>query len=134
MDSQDGGFSGGCACGVLRYACSVGPQAAFHCQCRQCQRATGGGHASLLVVPAGAVSIEGDAAYYDQSADDGATVSRGFCPACGSPVLGRTTGHPEALLIHAASLDDPALFRPQRVVFHDAAQPWDFIDPALPAG
>jgi len=126
-------YTGGCACGAVRYETKGETQAAFHCQCRQCQRATGTGHASLFIVPVGDVSITGDLSFYEQTADDGSTVSRGFCPVCGSPVLGKTSGHPDILLIHAASLDDPAVFKPQKVVWTSAKQPWDFIDPELPA-
>lgn len=125
-------LTGGCACGAIRYRITAEPGFSFHCQCRQCQRSTGTGHASLFVVPKESVTVEGRLKYFDQTADDGATVSRGFCPHCGSPVLGGTTGSPEVVLVAAASLDEPARFRPQRVVFHAGAQPWDHVDPALP--
>lgn len=125
-------ITGRCACGSVRYSISSEPGFSFLCQCRQCQRASGSGHASLFVVPKDAVTVEGELAFYDQSADDGATVSRGFCPRCGSPVLGRTTGAPDIVLITAASLDDPGRFRPQKVVFSANRQPWDHVDPALP--
>lgn len=125
-------LTGGCACGAVRYSVSAGPGFSFHCQCRQCQRATGTGHASLFIVPRDAVSVAGELKFFDQVADDGAQVSRGFCPHCGSPLLGKTTGYPDVLLITAASLDDPMQFRPQKVVFSASKQPWDYVDPALP--
>lgn len=125
-------LTGGCACGAVRYRITAEPGFSFHCQCRQCQRATGTGHASLFVMPKDSVSVEGDVKFYAQTADDGATVSRGFCPRCGSPVLGKTSGSPDVLLIAAASLDAPALFKPQKVVFSASGQPWDYVDPALP--
>jgi hypothetical protein len=126
-------YQGGCACGAVRYATDAEPQLAFHCHCRQCQRSTGTGHSSLFIVPKSDVTITGELKFFDQSADDGATVSRGFCPVCGSPVLGRTTGYPDILMIHAASLDDPALFKPQKTVWSSARPPWDYPDPGLPA-
>ena len=119
------------ACGAVRYHATAEPLSAFHCQCRQCQRASGGGHASLFVLSKEAVRIEGELRYFEQTADDGATISRGFCPQCGSPVLGFTTGKPAIYILAAASLDDPTRFHPTRVVFHTAAQPWDHIDPLL---
>lgn len=127
-------LTGGCACGAVRYCITAEPGFSFHCQCRQCQRASGAGHASLFVVPKAAVSVEGDVKFHDQTADDGATVSRGFCPRCGSPVLGQSSGAADVLLIAAASLDDPARFAPQKVVFSASGQPWDYLDPALPKG
>lgn len=125
-------LTGGCACGAVRYTVNAEPGFAFHCQCRQCQRASGGGHASLFVVPRAATSVTGALSYYDQTADDGAMVSRGFCSRCGSPVLGKSTGYPDVLMITAASLDDPTRFTPQKAVFITSAQPWDYLDPTLP--
>ncbi len=125
-------FEGGCACGAVRYTSQVQPQFSFHCQCRQCQRASGTGHSSQFVVPAAAVTVNGELKFHDQTADDGNTVSRGFCPVCGSPVMGRSSGHPGIVIIHAASLDDPSRFKPQKVVWSAEGQAWDFIDPGLP--
>lgn len=126
-------YVGGCACAAIRYESDVAPQASIHCQCRQCQRATGAGHASLMIFNAIDLSVKGDLKYYDQIADDGSTVSRGFCKNCGSPVLGKSSGYPNIIMIHAASLDDPGCFKPQKVVWSSVKQPWDFIDPALPS-
>ena len=125
-------YGGGCACGALRYEVRAAPRLSLHCQCRQCQRATGSGHASLLVLSKAVVTLSGELRYYDQLADDGSTVSRGFCPHCGSPVAGRSSGYPELIMLTAASLDDPTRFEPQQVVWSASAQPWDFLDPALP--
>ena len=125
-------FTGGCACGAVRYRITAEPGFSFHCQCRQCQRASGTGHASLFVVPKNSVSVEGEVKFYAQTADDGATISRGFCPHCGSPMLGESTGHTDVLIITAGSLDEPALFKPQKVVFSASRQSWDYVDPALP--
>ena len=43
-----------------------------------------------------------------------------------------TARFPESRYIHAATLDHPASFRPERVVFRPEAQPWDYVDPDLP--
>ncbi len=122
---------GGCACSAVRYSIATKPIFSFHCQCRQCQRSSGSGHASLFSVTKASVTLTGEVKFHEQLADDGAIVSRGFCPHCGSPIIGKTSGHPDLYLITAASLDDPAQFKPQQVVFHEGAQPWDFVDPTL---
>lgn len=124
-------YNGGCACGAIRYEAKADPQFSFHCQCRQCQRISGTGHASQFMVPADAVAVRGEIRFYDQTADSGNTVSSGFCPACGSPVLKKTSGYAEMLFIHAATLDDPGLFKPQKVVYSASRQPWDCVDPDL---
>ena len=85
-----------------------------------------------FAVPANAVSIAGAVKYHDSRADSGHTFSRGFCPACGSRVFGKSSGFPQFLLITAGSLDDPSRFKPAMDFFTASAQPWDYMNPALP--
>ena len=40
-------IEGGCLCGAVRYEANAEPAFAVHCYCRQCQRITGAGHASI---------------------------------------------------------------------------------------
>ena len=80
-------ISGGCACGAVRYEIAADPQFQGQCQCRDCQRATGTGHADGLGFPENAVALVGTLSFYEVIGDSGKTVSRGFCPKCGSPVL-----------------------------------------------
>jgi hypothetical protein len=125
-------LEGGCACGRVRYRISGAPRFSFHCQCRKCQRATAGGHSSAVVADGKSVKLSGELKFFEQQADSGYLTRAGCCPNCGSPVLNLTARFPESRYIHAATLDDPASFRPERVVFRAEAQPWDHVDPDLP--
>lgn len=44
-------FSGGCACGAIRYECSGEPLASLNGHCRDCQRASGSAFAAILIAP-----------------------------------------------------------------------------------
>ncbi|HMC15677.1 MAG TPA: GFA family protein [Albitalea sp.] len=123
--------TGGCACGSVRYEIEAPPVFSMHCQCRQCQRVTGAGHASMFGVPSAAVSLRGALANFELRADSGNAVTSSFCPACGSPIMKRSAGLPDMLFFHAASLDDPSCFAPSMVVWSGSAQPWDVVDAAL---
>ena len=58
-------FTGGCACGAIRYECSAEPVLSFNCYCRDCQRATGSAHAAVLLVPKDALRLtQGTPTYY----------------------------------------------------------------------
>jgi hypothetical protein len=57
---------------------------------------------------------------------------RGFCPTCGSPVIGARTGLPDAMTISAGSFDDPSVFKPQVVCNTSRGHAWDLIDPTVP--
>ncbi|MEP3247453.1 MAG: GFA family protein [Sneathiella sp.] len=123
--------TGGCACKAVRYEISGPSEFAFHCQCRKCQRSTGGGHSSAFAVAKANIRLIGDVREYAQGSDNGATTFSGFCPSCGSPVSSRTERFPDRIYIHAATLDDPASFEPQFIVFSSEAQKWDHMDPSL---
>ncbi|MGI9311830.1 MAG: GFA family protein [bacterium] len=123
---------GGCICGAIRYRCDAAPEFSILCQCRQCQRITGAGHAASFAVAAAATTISGRLRFHAQTADSGNTVRSGFCADCGAPVMKTTTKLPRTLFFHAATLDDPSRFKPQMVVYADAKQPWDHVDPKLP--
>jgi hypothetical protein len=126
-------FTGGCACGAIRYECSATPIFALNCHCRDCQRATGTAYASVLRVSAKAFRVtQGEPRFYTVTADSGNTVSRGFCPECGSPLFSRLSGMTDVVGVRAGSLDDPSWHRPAADIFTKSAQPWDYMNPKLP--
>jgi hypothetical protein len=51
-------FTGGCACGAIRYECSAEPIMMFKCHCRDCQQVTGGGFVAGLLVPGVGISSD----------------------------------------------------------------------------
>ena len=126
------GLTGGCACGAIRYESATPPKFAIICQCRQCQRISGAGHAASFAVATESTTIQGDVKYYEMPADSGNTASSGFCGTCGCPVLKKTSGYPQFIFFHAATLDDPSIFKPEMVVYPAFKQPWDHVHPDLP--
>lgn len=125
-------YSGGCACGAVRFETSSDPIGANHCQCRDCQRRSGTGHASYLVFPRRAnMTVTGTLASWRVAGDSGNDKEHSFCPNCGAPVLLTLAALPELVAVHAASLDDPARFQPTQITYAASGQPWDQMDPAL---
>ncbi|RYX92296.1 MAG: aldehyde-activating protein [Comamonadaceae bacterium] len=133
MSNTSNTWNGGCACGGIRYGISGAPVFMNHCQCRDCQGSSGTGHGSYLTFPAEGVTLTGSATHWEHTGDSGNVKTRGFCPTCGSPVYLRFSKMPGIFTVHAASLDEPGRFNPQVVTYHMRAQPWDALDPALPA-
>lgn len=126
-------FTGGCACGAVRYECSAAPLVMLTCHCRDCQRASGGGSSPVVAVPAAALTLErGEPRWYAVRGDAGHTARRGFCAECGSPLLAGSSRMPDVVVIKAASLDDPSWFSPVADLWTSSAQPWDVMDPKLP--
>ena len=125
-------YTGGCACGAIRYEIGAEPVMAGHCQCRDCQRDSGTGHASHMAFPRAAARLSGRATVWEKAADSGNVVGRAFCPTCGAPVYSTNGAMPELLFIRAASLDDPGRYEPKLVVWAKSGYAWDHTDPALP--
>ena len=124
-------FTGGCACGAIRYAITAAPIAMNDCQCRQCQRESGTGHASHLTFASDTAVVEGEATRWDMVGDGGTRKSRAFCPTCGAPVYMTFPDMPELFVVRAGSLDDPSRYQPQVLIWNTAGHAWDQIDPAL---
>jgi hypothetical protein len=124
--------SGGCSCGKVRYDLAAEPIRGFHCQCRDCQRDTGAGHASVMVFRRDAMRVSGPVCEILRTADSGAHKLKGFCGSCGSPLYNKPVSKPDLIGIYVGTLDDPSGFKPEVVMFALRGQPWDHLDPALP--
>lgn len=126
-------YTGGCACGGVRYRITDEPVFQNQCQCRDCQSRSGTGHGSYMTFPdRSRVELAGQSASWDIVADSGAVKSHAFCPTCGSPVYLTFQAMPALFTVHATSLDEPTRFRPQAVTYAVRGFDWDHLDPALP--
>ena len=125
-------YTGGCACGAIRYEVDGEPVVMNDCQCRQCQRDSGTGHQSHLTFSGAPVRVEGAASHWEMIGEQGTRKRRAFCPTCGSPVYITFPDMPELFIVCPASLDDPGRYRPAMVMWSLAGHAWDRADPALP--
>ncbi|MDB5825830.1 MAG: glutathione-dependent formaldehyde-activating [Variovorax sp.] len=124
-------YTGGCACGAIRYEIAGEPIFQGDCQCRDCQRMSGTGHGSYLTFARGGVAQSGQATPRDIVGDSGNVKTAAFCPTCGSPVFMTFAAMPDIFTVHAASLDDPGRYQPQAVTYTLRGHAWDRLDPAL---
>ncbi len=125
-------YTGGCACGAVRYEVAGEPVQISDCHCRQCQHRSGTGHGSYLTFHGAVVKTEGDVKQWQAVGDGGTVKSHAFCPTCGSPVYLTFPAVPELFIVHAASLDDPGRYKPQYVFWIAGGYAWDHLDPTLP--
>ena len=118
--------SGGCLCGNIRYAINrAGVVGQAHCQCRDCQRATGSAFATFCFVPdIGFRADRGEAKSFSVTGSSGGDVVRFFCADCGSPLYSEVATMPGVKFVKAGSLDDASWMQPQAVFWCDTAQPW----------
>jgi hypothetical protein len=121
-------FTGGCQCGAVRYALGSLPTHAHICHCRMCQKAFGSYFAPLAHVPREDFAVTRGAIGWFQSSP---AVRRGFCAACGTPLIYDASGE-DYLNIALGSLDDPAAVRPQNQFGLEGRMPWFAELPGLP--
>ena len=127
-------FSGGCACGAIRY--EVHGRAALYGQLplpglpagdRQ-RLFSGRGGEGERIHPA-----QRRAGLVRKARGQGPPHAPGLLPfECGSPVFLVNGANASARALYAGSLDDPSGYRPSRDIFVGSAQPWNPMHPDLP--
>ena len=116
-------MTGGCLCGAIRYEVSADPMFQAVCHCRDCQYASGGGPANVILTPAAAISItKGATRTYWVTGDTGSRVGREFCEICGTPLFSELEAQPQMKVIKVGGLDDPSTFTPMVQIWTGSAQ------------
>ena len=124
--SREVAREGGCLCGAIRYEFVGDPIAAVHCHCRDCQKVTGSGFATVFGVLAAAFELTGAKSLgnFAIDAQSGQRVTRQFCSLCGSALFTRAENNPELIWVKAGSLDDSAWLVPTDSCWAGSAAPW----------
>ncbi len=124
-------WTGGCACGALRYRAEGGPLIQGFCHCRSCQRTSGGGHVGFICFPASAVALQGETKSFTRPGGSGRPASRYACPKCLSVVYGTAEVMAGQINLYAGSPSHPARFKPQIAIFVGERPPWDDVSRGL---
>ena len=125
--------SGGCLCGAVRYEITGEPAFAAFCSCDDCKKASGADHITAAFFQTSQVSISGEATGYTSPAASGNTITRSFCPKCGSRLFAASSGRDGMIGIQVGTMDgDAAMVKPVGLVYASDKRSWDCIDDALP--
>ena len=125
-------FSGGCACGAIRYECAGEPLAMLNCHCLDCQRSSGAPFASGVIVATRSLTVSGAPSTHTAVASSGAGTRRSFCPKCGSPLFTTGEAMPDFTSIRFTTFDEPGDFRPALDIWTSRAAPWVCLNEELP--
>jgi hypothetical protein len=121
--------SGGCLCGAVKYEFDKSNLiSAHHCHCIDCQKSTGCGKSTILMLPAQAILMNGELKFYTSPTSSGRNMSRGFCEECGSPVLSFIKEMQEVNFLKAGSLDDSSWLKIDSNFYSSSAHSWSPID------
>ena len=124
--------TGGCLCGAVRYEVNAEPLAVLCCHCTDCQKVSGGPYATAVLVPKRAITINGTTKAFAVKGESGYTVTRRFCPECGTPLFSELSAHPDLFAIKQGSLDERSTTRPTMNIWTSSAQPWVHLDASIP--
>ena len=120
---------GHCLCEQVQYAFDE-TQVGFglHCHCKDCQRVTGSGKATVILFPLDAVNIEGEYKTYASRGFEGSHVNRGFCPNCGSQMVTFVDDIPGMVFIKAGGMEDTSWLSVETTCWTDTARDWSPAD------
>lgn len=124
--------SGRCLCGAVRYRIKGSPVRMALCHCNDCQRQTGTGHASNAIFREADVERHGPTQSYAVTADSGNTLTRHFCPTCGSFLFAFNSGRPGMIVVTAGTMDDSSWFAPQLIIYTKHRPAWDDTGTIIP--
>jgi len=124
-------WSGGCACGAVRYRLTAAPMFVHCCHCLDCQRQSGSAFAlNALIETDRILRLAGDPRPIAVPTASGRPHEVYRCTAC-QIALWSDYGRRAALrFVRVGTLDDPAALPPDVHIFTRSKQPWV----ALPAG
>jgi hypothetical protein len=116
---------GECLCGSYRYKFDRDTViSAHHCHCKDCQKTTGSGKATIIMIPTEALEAEGELKTYTVTGTDGAHVTRGFCPNCGSGLISFLEEMPGVKFVKAGTLADSSWVSVDSSFWSCSAEPW----------
>lgn len=121
-------ISATCSCGSVSIAVSGPVLAMLQCACLDCQKITGGGHASVALALETSVTITGETRAYSRPADSGATLTRQFCPVCGTGIVAQSSRASGVRMLPVGLFGaDTAWFEPNQMIFARSHRAWDLI-------
>ena len=131
-ERMDAKLVDGCLCGDIRYQIEGDPLFVSQCCCKDCQKATGTGHTTIIGIHKSQLAMTGEPTTFTNTGDTGGKVTRHFCGRCAGRLYtsGDTPG--DHIMVQAGSLDDPAQVSPENVIYVKDRVKWDFVDPDLP--
>ena len=117
---------GRCQCEKIAYTFEYSKLiSAHHCHCKDCQRATGSGKATIMIVPKKYLKLEGELKYFEVKGSSGSHIRRGFCEHCGSGILSYAKEVPHIFYIKAGTLDDSSWLKIDSNFFTDSSHDWN---------
>jgi len=126
-------LTGRCLCGDVSYAAEGEIAFQGNCHCTDCRQSSGSAFATLVFMDKGDVDITGAVKSFDHVVDSGSTLTKTFCPKCGSQLFTANAGRPNSIGIRAGTLNEHEEVKPQFNVYAGSKMACTQLDPNIPA-
>lgn len=121
-------LTGGCFCGILRFAIDGEVKLRALCLCKTCQKFSGGGGNFFLGIEAIHFRYTQGQPHRFTEPDEPDASTREFCGECGVHIAARSPKAPGGLIVKVGTLDDPSDFgTPQIVCWTEEKQSFHLI-------
>lgn len=121
-------FTGGCACGRVRYEVDGQLRSVANCHCEPCRRITG--HfmaATATTTDALTLDQQTSLRWYARTP----AIEYGFCTHCGSTLFWRASDKADHVSITAGTLDQPTGLTTTLALFGDSAADYHNLDTSI---
>ena len=126
-------FTGGCACGEVRYRLVSEPLFVNCCHCLSCQRQTGSAFVINVLIETDRVELlAGEPIAVDVPRDDGSFQKIFRCPTCQLALFSQYT-HPGVRFVRAGTLDDPFAVAPDAHMYTRSKLSWVRLPDGVPS-
>ena len=98
-------LSGGCLCGAIRYRLTGPSLFVSQCCCKDCQKATGTGHTTIVGIHKDQLRLHGAPATFTNTGETGGKVTRHFCGRCAGRLYTSGDLPGDYIMVQAGSLD-----------------------------
>ena len=119
-------------CGKISYQFNKSEAiSAHHCHCLDCQKSTGSGKATILLVPDSSLEIDGNLKFFTVQGSGGSHISRGFCENCGSPLISFVEENADIKFIKVGSINDSSWVNADSNFWSSTSNKWSPVDETI---
>ena len=130
-DTETSKFSGHCLCGSVSFEFSAEPEFPHCCHCDDCCRASGSVYGSFVYVSAESLKVTGEMHSYRPQNDQSSTMTKYFCPSCGSHIIGTNSKTPERRAVWVGVINAASWFKPEVYFYASKKLPHAAVDPGV---
>ena len=124
-------FTGSCLCRTITYKSNSAPLRTFNCHCEDCRKCSGAPYLTNIFVKEVDLDIQGTLNSYIHQSESGNKITKRFCENCGCQLFSFNEGRPGLVRIHAGTVNELEVVKPQGDVWISKKIPYIKLDETL---